>query len=366
MLIKSVSILLVLITILSRHVMAQPAPPFSVVATTWNQDGTLISYIQDGKLRLVDASSGEVSSLPREFARNVNDAKWQSQGTKLAVATETGDVLIQDIRYENGALMLIDTPITLDYGVFPDIDNHLRGPDNLSWSYTGKYLAVSNSSGGGDYSLRIWNIETQMLILSASAGPGVRLAWSPVSNLLAVASSFGIRLVNVDQFENGTENKLSYDSWQEIKSLAEGLESVGPAAWNATGTQIALADWYGKLWMVDVATGLATELLNIQPNDMTNLFNITDLQWNRQRLYGAIAISRYNETTRESRYESEVRVWDVSNAALLATYESEAGFLYDIDIDASGQRLVFGTDAGSTRNANLIDSGAVRIVDLTQ
>ncbi len=362
---KYIAILL-LVVILIVPPIVQATSTKSKIATAWNFDSTLISYIQDGKLWLMDANNGQVFPLPKEFARNVNDAKWQSQGTKLAVATETGDVMIQDIRYKNGSLTVSTAPITLNYGVFPDIDNHLRGPDNLSWSYTGKYLAVSNSSGGGDYSLRIWNIETQMLILSASAGPGVRLAWSPVSNLLAVASSFGIRLVNVDQFENGTENKLSYDSWQEIKSLAEGLESVGPAAWNATGTQIALADWYGKLWMVDVATGLATELLNIQPNDMTNLFNITDLQWNRQRLYGAIAISRYNETTRESRYESEVRVWDVSNAALLATYESEAGFLYDIDIDASGQRLVFGTDAGSTRNANLIDSGAVRIVDLTQ
>jgi WD40 repeat protein len=105
---------------------------------------------------------------------------------------------------------------------------------SAEWSSSGKNYVV----GGDDSTIWVYNANDRKLAKKFKLNAAVRaFAWHPTENLVAVATSKGIELLDL------TKNKFTV-----VPGLLTGGRGID---WNKDGTLLAIADGYGKIKIIN-------------------------------------------------------------------------------------------------------------------
>jgi WD40 repeat protein len=350
---------MILILIFAALNQSQAQSP-DTISTRWNGDYLL--YLHDGTLSIMD-TSGKVLPLPEDMPADIRDAAWSPDGKRFAVGTDSGEVIIWKISNTNNRYTFEEAPITLNYGTYTDNEGVPRGVHYVRWSPTGEYIAASGIMG--EITLQVWETQTYNSILKVAAGITPFITWKPTeAAVLTIVSNKEVRLLDIGSFSDSDKTDLNYQEWLSLTSpIGRNVtdQLLGPAAWSPDGEKLAVADWLdGSLWIITVDTDTATLFVKLhQPNVILYPYSATSLVWSKtgKHLLGAVR----NGDTGTTR----VDMWDTATGATLQTYTSSAAYLGAIDLDPQGERLVFGDVPQNARSDNLIEAGAVHIVNLT-
>jgi WD40 repeat protein len=164
-------------TIATGHLARQLAAPGGVLrSVAWSPDGgsLLVTAFYDANAHLVRAADGtEIRRFPVE--REGAAVAFAPNGRRVAVASDTGTV----------ALFALDA----------DAPAHVLPGRATALAFAGGRLVA----GGRDGVLRVWDVDTGLLVAEGPPGPGItRLAASPRGGLVASASNDGaVRLHDV-------------------------------------------------------------------------------------------------------------------------------------------------------------------------
>lgn len=256
-----------------------PNQSTSVQAVGWAPDGKLVATAgDDGLIKLWDAETGnEINSLigHRGIVWSVS---WSLDGTRIASAGDDGTIRIWDtvkgeedfeIRSPSGFWQVAWSPDGTQIAS-TGADGKTRVWDsasgaenfalvgltidrfNSAWSPDSKWLVTS---GGTDFTARIWAASSNGLVLSGEHIDAVDGAeWSPDGNQIVTSSN---------DFSAVTWDAKTGESIYKFSGHNDWLQS---ARWSPDGTQIATASWdnHVKLW--DARTG--KELLTFVGHDI--------------------------------------------------------------------------------------------------
>lgn len=364
---KSLNIMLMAFSLISVSDFA-PSMLQDVIATYWSADGSLIAYLHNGSLDVIDAVTGESVWLSNAVPSDIQDVDWHPNRQQIALGSENGTVIVLTLASDDDDAFEAVSLEMLDYGQYPDIDNVLRGVQDVAWSHDGRYLMASGMMNG--ITLKIWETGQFTSLLQTGAGVGPQVAWHPSKNMLVIASNIGLRTLDMDVFSESTE-PITADNWQPYSQeigQAPNNEYDGRIAWSNDGTRLAVADRFGRVWLVEVETGDAALFSDLNASSRSRTYLVGSLMWNEDdtRLYGAVSVTHVKNPhiITAVEYYAEVRVWDVDTGRVLETFQSDASYINGIDFNPRTRMLVFGDVPDEETGGNLLDSGAIRIVDM--
>lgn len=148
-----------------------------------------------------------------EIADYVHDLAWSSDGRFLAAISVSGQVWL--CTHPEAALLCLG--------------EHSGGGVSVSWRPgTAEFASI-----GHDGVVRLWNAESRRLIRELDVGGawGVRVAWRPQGNHLAVAAGKSLRWYTRD-------GQIVYGSSEHESTIAD----IG---WNPDGSAVAVAAYFG-------------------------------------------------------------------------------------------------------------------------
>ncbi len=208
-------------------------------------DGTNVYFEQVVDYLEPLVERGEVALRTFEVPGScVDSVTWSPEGTRVAVTTETGRVLVWAV---------------LTGEVLETLDGHTDRASSVAWSPDGSLLA----SGSFDMMVILWNATTgeQMRVLAELPGWVESVSWSPDGQLISAST-------------RGTQVFIwEAASGRQVGSLQSVEFGEGAHAWSPDGATIALAE--GRtvtLW--DYVTGQPVLELQERHGD-----SVTSIAW---------------------------------------------------------------------------------------
>ncbi|QEH34238.1 WD domain, G-beta repeat [Aquisphaera giovannonii] len=178
------------------------------------------------------------------------------------------------------------------------------------------------ASGGGDGSVRLWDVETRKEVPLASKIPDEprAIAFSSDNRMLAVAT-FGGAFRMWDLKAEGGPRPVPLD-----------LDSVQSFAFPPGGRLVALArsgDKARGIVVFDYVSG--SEVLRLSDNSTGT---------------SAMAVSADGKTLAAADRERTVRLWDLATGLLKQTFRNEGGWIQTVCFSRDGRQLAFGGKSG--------------------
>lgn len=247
----------------------------------WSPNGQMLaSPAEDKKIRLWEATSGQLCRVLEGHGDSVISVGWSPDGSTIASGSYDKTVRIWEVKTGNLIFALQGHP----------------GPVNsVSWSRDGQVLA----SGSNDSSVRLWDAKTGQLraVLQGHSGRIRCVAWSPDGRTLASGS------------EHNTIRLWNAASQELLRTLEGHTDAVFSVAWSPDGHSLASAseDHTVRLWAVN--TGRLKTVFEGHTKFVTSVSFSCD---------GRLLASRSHDRT--------VRIWDCDMLEMVAVLEEEASF----------------------------------------
>jgi len=304
----------------------------------WSPDGAqLASAGEDGTIRIWDTSTGEEISDIRSSSAFWHVA-WSPDGTQLASTNADGLAQVWDPA--TGAEIFTFAGRTLKQFT-------------ITWSPNGEWLATT---GGADFSVRIWTASPDYLTLSGIHAESADWAmWSPDGNHIATGA--GDFLAATWDAKTG----------KPIHTLSGHTGWVQQATWSPDGRRIATASWDNTVKVWDVKTG--KELLTFlghaadPPSRLVGTSAILNLAWSPDSKRIATAgisgwVRVWNPKTGEELFAfrtnediSEVMAWSLDGARIATCAEPQVLQMWDA---ATGESI-FGGFVNNTTDLTIAE-----------
>lgn len=292
------------------------APIFQVVISpqparraAFSPDGTKLAVAsEDGNIHLVDATNGEKLLTITGHTNIVSSVAWSPDGSQLVSASD--DKTLRIWNAVTGEQVYLYQGTDLIYSV--------------SWSHNGARIA----STARDTRVTVFDAKRRVVLLQIDKGAyGNDVAWSPDDKMLAVSTVMRVFVLDAS---NGTT----------LQGLAGDWGDVNGIAWSPDGQYLAAAShdsnihvWQVKNWKEQVLQGHSS--------------NATDVAWFPDSKF-LVSIS----------YDETVRVWDVNKGNEISPELANPVGALDLDLSADGKRLA---GAGSVAGA-----GSLEVWDISQ
>jgi WD40 repeat protein len=205
---------------------------------------------------MLDTGTGQLFQLPYSASTKMVLPEWNPSGAQLAVSAADGSIVIWNVdrTSKSGQVAAILT-------------GHEKLVTSLSWNVSGDYLASANWEE--PYNLRIWDMKRHQLQMKIAGGNLYHVAWSPSGTTLAVTGIGGTWLFDMRSVLGEPEQALS------AADLAPWAIPIGPSrpmvpvVWHPDGGLIAVGDFDGTIYVVNVITNTITVTIS-NPNPIPN------------------------------------------------------------------------------------------------
>jgi WD40 repeat protein len=299
-----------------------PLPPIAAVA--FSPDGKLLAVGSYGRVTVWDLAIAKPAKVLTNVLGAVNDLKFSPDGSRLAVAGGQPSA--------RGDLRIFDTK---EWKLLASLGGHLDSVSCVSWSPDGSRLV----SASFDKTVRLWDAKSNAVLHTFTGHSDFvySVAFSPKGDWYATASKDRTgRIIDVANGKStGTLSGMEQEvlavavrpetgqvvtsgfetavSWWDAKTAERSRKTGGPGvatheiAFNAKGTVMAVAGGDGTLRTYDSATG--NPLKAAQAG--SPVF--------------ALAMDSTGKRMASGSADGMVKLWDVADARLLATFWSGAG-----------------------------------------
>jgi len=203
-----------------------PLEEGDILSLAWHPEGQYVAYGQQNELMFLDAKGEPPSKVP-SYSRNslVWDVAWNPAGELLATACNNSYAYV--FVWNDGRATQDVTMVQALHHPFP--------VERLAWSPAGQLLATGDRSGV----VRIWTSDGQDLASSA------QVRRTRIRHL--VWSRNGSRLLSVDEEGQALVWKFSLGQWVLASELLQDAFTPRWAAFNTSGTVVAIMGTDGKL-----------------------------------------------------------------------------------------------------------------------
>ncbi|HEY3788390.1 MAG TPA: c-type cytochrome domain-containing protein [Urbifossiella sp.] len=299
-----------------------PLPPVAAVA--FSPDGKLLAVGSYGRATVWDLTTAKPAQVITHVLGAVNDLKFSPDGSKLAVAGGQPSA--------RGDLRIFDTK---DWKLLVSLGGHLDTVSGVSWSPDSSKIA----SASFDKTVRIWDMKSHAVLHSFTGHSDFvyGVAFSPKGDWIATASKDRSgRIIDVASGKStgtlsGAEQEVlavavnpatgqvvtsgfeTAVSWWNAKTAERLRKTGGPGvavheiAFDAKGTIMVVAGGDGTLRPYDCTTGAAARAAQAG----SAVF--------------ALAVDGPGKRMVSGAADGLVKLWDIKEARLLATFWSGPG-----------------------------------------
>ena len=283
----------------------QPAAAF----ITFNPSGTklaiAIATMGDGWVEIIDVTTGEVMLTLTGHADDVNDVAYNTDGTKIATASNDGSVRVWDTSTGEELMKFGGQDVPLF---------------SLEFSPDDRFIAA----GGYDGRVKIWDTESAELTITLEGHSNsiYSVDFTPDGQYLVTASIDGTTKVW----------DISKGGNREWLTLAGHNHVVFSVDYSPDGKQIATSSWDGTAAVWDADTG--DKLLTF--NDFT-------------AEVARITYSPDGTKLATADYAGAVKAWDASTGELLYSIQAHSPLDIDVAFSPNGKYLASGGSDGVAR-----------------
>lgn len=301
----------------------------AATTATFSPDGLLVAIAENGRVRLCDASSGE---LVRELMANkdgrVTRLAFSPDGRLLAVGHSGGnDHSHISLCEVDSGVRLARLPGATELAGFPDYRD-FASVTAVAFSPDGKWL-VAGFGSPNVYSrqrfaspLKVWDVQTRQLVrsLPGHTAPCTSIDFSRDATLLASGSYDGTAIV------------WSTATWKPLQTLenpdretATNWRIVADVAFSPDGRTLAMASREGSVVIWDLATGQTVTTLSGHSSAVT-----------------AVAFSPDGRTLASGGDDQTIRLWNAATWRELVALESAAALSHvnQLAFSCDGSRLL--------------------------
>ncbi|MCU0499231.1 MAG: WD40 repeat domain-containing protein [Anaerolineae bacterium] len=328
--------------------------------TVWSPSGTLIAYLFQGELQVIDAVSGNQLQLPTLISTDITHIAWHPQNIQLAISSNDGNAYVWEITQQEGQYQIGELLATLIHGRGTVIDNEQRGVEMIAWNRNGNYLITV---GWMNDSHQIWDAQTFTPLLKISAGnPWGGAVWSPVSDsLLAIHNFTEIRLLDLDQLELSGLTTISYQQWSNVTApvpVYTNEQRIVMVSWYPDGRKLMVSDVMQGLWTINLQTSSAEQFTAIDQSTAYGFpFMFSNLEWNVEGsgFYASLVGGQLE------RNYTKIVAWDLLSGTSEDISEVDV-IVAKIGVSPFGGRIVIGTALPQGQSVNAPFAGLQFIV----
>ncbi|MCA0454526.1 MAG: DUF4082 domain-containing protein [Chloroflexi bacterium] len=193
--------------------------------------------------------------------------------------------------------------------------------DSLDWTTQNGDKVVGASYEGASPNLRVWDASTGQLIFGKGIDQLGTASWNSTGTLVVVGAGLGVRTVSL---ATGQVQLLSANSFE--------LSAVRSVAWSPDGTKIADSGIFGQVTFRNAANGQF-----IAYSEPT------------RELVNWIAWSNDSTRLASASWDGTVRVWNAANGALIDTIQPNNGRVFSVDWSPDNSKLVVGSENGAVQ-----------------